>query len=164
MMTEDNGMLAQEIELETNLFDETIASRPTDLEDLDTRSITEILMRQAPQPRRVGYGIRLYLPATRDPIEIWNEPSVTLGRRDNRHQVFPTIDLTDHYAGQLGVSRLHAQISFKEACFYVTDLGSKNGTWVNKKLLLSGECEPLGHRDTLRLGHLIILIGACQYS
>jgi hypothetical protein len=163
-MDENTVMIPEEIALDTSLIDETISTRAGDLEELDSLSLTQLLMRQAPQARREGYGIRFYLPATRDPIEIWNEPFFTLGRRDMRNQVFPSVDLADHYAAQLGVSRLHAQIVFKDGCFYVSDLGSRNGTWINNKQLEPGECELLGHHDTLRLGHLIILIGACQYS
>jgi hypothetical protein len=130
----------------------------------DSRTLTEVLMSQTPQVRRKGYSISLYLPVVRDPIEIWNIPVTTLGRRDNRQQIYPTVDLAGHHAVQLGVSRLHAQIVFKDGCFYLLDLASKNGTWLNGKQLCPNQAEPISHRDTLRIGHLIIHVGACQYS
>jgi hypothetical protein len=162
-MTEGKAMTPEHINLDANI-DDTLATRPVEIDELKTLGLTESLMLQAPQPRRSGYCISLYLPATRDPIEIWNQPNVTLGRPNYRDNVFPDIDLTEHYAAKLGVSRLHARIFFKGACFFVQDLGSKNGTWVNNRRLEEGECELLTHHDTLRLSHLIILVGACQYS
>src|SRR5262245_55289608 len=62
---EDTAMIAEEINLDTNLDDQTIATRPLETTDLQTLGLTESLMLQAPQPRRNGYCIRLYLPATR---------------------------------------------------------------------------------------------------
>jgi pSer/pThr/pTyr-binding forkhead associated (FHA) protein len=145
-------------------LDQTIIPGLEDDNSSDSRSFTELLMSQSPQPRRKGYGIKLYLPAVRDPIELRNLPLTTIGRRDHRQQIYPALDLTEHHAAQLGVSRLHAQIVFKEGRFYMLDLASKNGSWVNGERLNPHQPKNIGYQDTLRLGHFIIHVGACQYS
>jgi hypothetical protein len=145
-------------------LDQTIIPGLEDAKSSDLRSLTELLMSQSPQPRRKGYRINLYLPAMRDPIELWNIPLVSIGRRDHRQQIYPAIDLTEHHAAQLGVSRLHAKIIFKDGRFFILDLASKNGSWVNGERLCPDKAQLIGYQDTLRLGHLIIHVGACQYS
>lgn len=134
------------------------------VEELDSRSLTELMMAIAPQERRKGHCIILYLPEMRDPIELWNQTHITLGRRDHSLNVQPTIDLAEHHGTQLGVSRLHAEIIYSDSGYFVRDLGSRNGTWVNKtRVVLENKVE-ITHRDTLRLGHFMIQVGSCQYS
>ena len=58
----------------------------------------------------------------------------------------------------------NAEISYENAAYYVQDLESKNGTWVNKTKLLPKQKMPISHRDSLRIGHFMIQVGSCQYS
>jgi hypothetical protein len=134
------------------------------VDELDPHSLTEALMTLVPQERRTGHCIILYLPEMREPIELWNQSNITIGRFDNQLNYRPTVDLSEHHAAQLGVSRLHAEISYENAAYWVQDLESKNGTWVNKTKLLGRQKVQLTHRDTLRMGHFMIQVGSCQYG
>jgi len=66
------------------------------------------------------------------------------------------VDLSEHHAALLGVSRIHAEIIYEDSNYYVRNLGSKNGTWVNKTKLISNEKIKLSNHDTLRLAHFTI--------
>ncbi|MGB7338396.1 MAG: FHA domain-containing protein [Phototrophicaceae bacterium] len=106
-----------------------------------------------------GPGIVLYLPDDARPIELWNIAVVSLGRTDRYSTVQPSIDLSKHHASLLGVSRIHAEIFYRDGKYYVRDLNSTNGTWVNNIKLVHGEEAELLNGDSLRLGHLMIQIG-----
>lgn len=47
------------------------------------------------------------------------------------------------------VSRLHARINKADGVYYIEDLNSRNGTWVNGKLLHYMEKIPLKHEDVI---------------
>ena len=134
------------------------------LRELETHSQTESMMALVPQERRTGHCIILYLPGMREPIELWNQNQIILGRFDSKLNYRPTVDLSEHHAAQLGVSRIHAEITYENAAYYVQDLESRNGTWVNKIKLLGKQRVQITHHDTLRIGHFMIQIGSCQYS
>jgi hypothetical protein len=85
------------------------------MDELDPQSLTAALMNLAPQERRTGHCIILYLPEMREPIELWNQSNITIGRFDNQLNYRPTVDLSEHHAAQLGVSRIHAEISYENA-------------------------------------------------
>src|SRR5687768_4165543 len=50
------------------------------------------------------------------------------------------------------VSRHHAQITSKSGTFFVEDLDSSNGTFVNGKRIPARSLQPLGERDALQIG------------
>lgn len=108
-----------------------------------------------------GPCIMLYLPDGTEPLELWNIAVATLGRADTYNKTQPTIDLNAHHASLLGVSRLHAQIFYRDGHYYVKDLGSTNGTWVNNIKLQGSEEIRLANGDSLRLGHLMMQVGGC---
>jgi hypothetical protein len=66
----------------------------------------------------------------------------------------PDIDLSPFGADEMGVSRRHVKIQYKSPLFYVTDLGSSNGTWLNGRRLVPNSGRPLRNGDELRLGQL----------
>jgi hypothetical protein len=69
-------------------------------------------------------------------------PSATIGRHPNS-----SIPLEDHY-----VSAHHAQLTREEDGWWVTDLGTKNGTFVNE--IRVNAPTRLGPGDTLRFGRV----------
>jgi hypothetical protein len=71
---------------------------------------------------------------------ILDAPIITIGRRSGND-----IALLD-----LEVSRQHARIDFVEPRYYVSDLGSTNGTRVNGKLIKGRH--PLNDGDTIEMG------------
>ncbi len=85
-------------------------------------------------------------------------PETSLGRLDAALGVFPNLDLAADGGMEAGVSRRHAKIYHLTGRFFVEDLGSTNGTFVNGRRLIPYLPHPLQHEDELRLGRLVLTI------
>lgn len=81
-----------------------------------------------------------------------------LGRLDYDSEVRPDIDLTIAGAKEMGVSRQHAAIEHTDDVLTLTDLDSRNGTYLNRKRLLPHKASILHHGDEIRLGRLMMVI------
>jgi pSer/pThr/pTyr-binding forkhead associated (FHA) protein len=101
--------------------------------------------------------ISFYLPSRSEPI-ISRDSTITIGRRDPKRKINPTIDLTEERGAQLGVSRLHAEINFQNNRYYLKDMGSANGTWINNSKLVPYQPHPIETGDQVRLGQLALLV------
>jgi pSer/pThr/pTyr-binding forkhead associated (FHA) protein len=77
--------------------------------------------------------------------------AMVMGRRTEDDEVLQ-IDLNRYGAGQLGVSRRHAQIDVQGGELFIRDLGSTNGTRLNGALLTSEQPVRLRDGDELELG------------
>jgi pSer/pThr/pTyr-binding forkhead associated (FHA) protein len=87
---------------------------------------------------------------TSTPIELPSElKSIRLGKTNNRFP--PDIDLTSLPDSQF-VSRVHAAITREGHFFYIEDLGSSNGTYVNHISLVKGKRHPLTDGSRIALG------------
>ena len=76
----------------------------------------------------------------------------TIGRWDADNGVFPDVDL-DAYDSDAKVSRRHARIRRSSGSYFIEDLGSTNGTYVNRgRRLLPGNIENLGDGDEIIVG------------
>lgn len=60
---------------------------------------------------------------------------VLIGRWDPKINCYPEVDLSDEDIGSK-VSRVHAYIYKKENTYYLIDMCSKNGTYLNKEFQL----------------------------
>ena len=76
----------------------------------------------------------------------------TLGRISGNQPILPDVDLTSEQAYKQGVSRLHATIRVVDDTVTIIDLGSANGTRVNRDLIQPHVAHPLGNGDVLHLG------------
>ncbi len=75
-----------------------------------------------------------------------------IGRWDADGGIFPDVDL-DSDDPEAKVSRRHARITFREGQYFLEDLGSTNGTFVNRgKRLLPGHLQPLQDGDEIIVG------------
>jgi FHA domain-containing protein len=75
-----------------------------------------------------------------------------IGRWDADGGIFPDVDL-DSDDPEAKVSRRHARISFREGQYFLEDLGSTNGTFVNRgKRLQPGRLQPLQDGDEIIVG------------
>lgn len=75
-----------------------------------------------------------------------------IGRWDADNGIFPDIDL-DSVDQEAKVSRRHARIIRRENKYFVEDLGSTNGTYVNRgRRLLPGTPQPLVDGDEIIVG------------
>lgn len=61
-------------------------------------------------------------------------------------------DKADGMIARQGVSRMHARITREQEKYYIEDLNSMNGTWLNEELLEYRQKEQLNLHDTVRLG------------
>lgn len=102
-----------------------------------------------------GLGIRV--AGELKPMYVRVEKELLLGRRTETSQE-ALLDLTILNAVNLGVSRRHALIKRTAIGFEVTDLSSRNGTWLNTERLIPHKPYPLESGSLLRLGHLQLLI------
>lgn len=101
----------------------------------------------------------LFFPLEPEPKILEVTDSVSLGRTDVRSGIQPTIDLSPYSAALLGVSRFHAIINLVNGRFHIKDMGSTNGTRINGVKISPYRLLPFKSGDTLRLGHLNILVG-----
>jgi hypothetical protein len=84
--------------------------------------------------------------------------SVVLGRIDLSTPDMARFDLTRFGGHERGVSRAHCVIAYRNAQFFVTDLNSANGTFVNRKRLQPNEACLLNDGDELTLGSLTMTV------
>jgi hypothetical protein len=81
-----------------------------------------------------------------------SEAESQLGRWDADGGIFPDVDL-DSDDPEAKVSRRHARITLKNGEYFVEDMGSTNGTFVNRgKRLMPGRPEPLRESDEIIVG------------
>jgi pSer/pThr/pTyr-binding forkhead associated (FHA) protein len=80
-----------------------------------------------------------------------SSPETYIGRWDADGGIFPDVDL-DSDDPEAKVSRRHARITCNEGTYLLEDLGSTNGTFVNR-----GKRLPKGTRQPLRDGDEIIV-------
>ncbi|MCU1290553.1 MAG: hypothetical protein JWN60_2782 [Acidobacteria bacterium] len=75
-----------------------------------------------------------------------------IGRWDADNGVFPDVDL-DAYDSEAKVSRRHARIVLHQGRYTIEDLGSTNGTFVNRgRRLIPGNRQPLNNNDEIIVG------------
>lgn len=76
----------------------------------------------------------------------------TIGRWDADNGIFPDIDLDSHDQ-EAKVSRRHARILAREGRYFIEDLGSTNGTYVNRgRRLLPGTPQAIADGDEIIVG------------
>jgi hypothetical protein len=75
-----------------------------------------------------------------------------IGRWDADGGIFPDVDL-DQDDPEAKVSRRHARIQFQNNQYLIEDLGSTNGTFINRgPRLLPGAKQPLNNGDEIIVG------------
>jgi hypothetical protein len=83
---------------------------------------------------------------------LMSSPESNIGRWDADGGIFPDVDL-DSDDPEAKVSRRHARITFSEGKYALEDLGSTNGTFVNRgKRLTPGTRQPLNDGDEIIVG------------
>lgn len=81
-----------------------------------------------------------------------SSPDANIGRWDADGGIFPDVDL-DSDDPEAKVSRRHAKISFRDGSYLIQDLGSTNGTFVNRgRRLAPGDSYPLKDGDEIIVG------------
>lgn len=96
----------------------------------------------------------LSLKHSRGVIELGAEANVILGREPSSQDQERLISLADLNAIEKGISRNHLHIYWRDSKFFVRDLGSTNGTWINLVRINQDESTQITNGDNLRLGTL----------
>ncbi len=93
-----------------------------------------------------------------------DKSEVVLGRIDPVEDIHPDVDLGIHKGFDLGVSRRHALILRDEDQYSVEDLGSTNGTIVNREKIQPGDRTSLREGDIIFLGRLKAVFHSTETS
>ncbi len=91
-------------------------------------------------------------------VEIPAKDEVVIGREDPISEMFPDIDLTALGGLEQGVSRKHAVIHRSGAECTVEDMGSMNGTYVNRKRIQPHVPQAIKPGDEVRFGKLALAV------
>lgn len=97
-------------------------------------------------------------------LEVRVTRPIRLGRMDPGQDIYPDVDLTEDLAVEYGVSREHACIFQRGSMVVVEDLGSTNGTLLNRERLAPFLPQPLKDGDQLQLGELLIEVRFKTYG
>ncbi len=93
-------------------------------------------------------------------LDIPAKDEVVIGREDPIREVFPDVDLTALGGMEKGVSRKHAVIRHAGTDYTVEDMGSTNGTFINKKRIPPHAPEAIKPGDEVRFGKLSLSVKA----
>jgi len=103
-------------------------------------------------------GLKLTIPDSGRDVEMPLTKEVNIGRLDPASASFPDVDLTSDGGLERGVSRRHAKITRRGSEVFIEDLGSINGTFLNRKKLTPYLPQALKNGDELQLGKLILRV------
>lgn len=108
-------------------------------------------------------GLKLTIQDSGHDLEVpFAKEEMSIGRLDPASGSFPDIDLTSHGAAEKGISRRHAKITRRGNEFFIEDLGSINGTFLNHKKLTPYLFEALKNGDELQLGKLVLRVSFAE--
>lgn len=93
-----------------------------------------------------------------NPMTVNLRQTTTLGRQPTTPGAKNHLDLTRFDAVDLGVSRVHAALSYSDGKFFVEDNGSVNGTYINGEPIKAHVPTALSNADEVRLGQLRMYI------
>ncbi len=103
-------------------------------------------------------GLKLTIPDSGRDVEVSLTKEVNIGRLDPASVWFPEVDLTSDDGLEKGVSRHHAKITRRGREVFIEDLGSINGTFLNRKKLIPYLSQTLKSGDELQLGKLVLRV------
>ena len=99
-------------------------------------------------------GVEVEILRTHRKVLLSADSEILVGRLDAAHGVFPELDLTSDSGLEHGISRRHARLYTREGKWYIEDLDSTNGTYVNDERLTAYLPYSFDDGDTLTLGNL----------
>jgi hypothetical protein len=102
----------------------------------------------------VTFTIKFRVEGEELPLTLVPSQRAMMGRQAPFMLQVPDVDLTAFNAAEHGISRVHAVIDCTRNNLHITDLDSRNGTFVNGEKLHPFNAHVLRHGDTVRLGSL----------
>ncbi len=109
---------------------------------------------QSQPAQQVSYTIRFLVEGEEIPLTLVPSQRAIMGRQAPFMLQLPDVDLTAYSAAEHGISRVHAVIDCSRTGLQITDLDSRNGTFVNGEKLHPYNAHILRHSDTVRLGSM----------
>lgn len=113
---------------------------------------------------RIGHlpvdSFALFILDFAEPLIIKNQPLLIIGRDYPAPDKNLVLDMSRYGDLAQGISRQHAQILYANDAYFIEDLGSTNGTWLNRSRLTPGQSYPLRSDDQIWLGPLKLLFCA----
>ncbi|MCS7282623.1 MAG: FHA domain-containing serine/threonine-protein kinase [Anaerolineae bacterium] len=106
---------------------------------------------------RAVSGPRLCVVETGVMIPLPSSSEIVLGRSVPTSPSLPDVDLEPYGASMAGISRRHARLLRCPDGWFLEDLQSTNGTFVNEVRLLPGQPVRLNSGDLVRLGQFTLL-------
>jgi pSer/pThr/pTyr-binding forkhead associated (FHA) protein len=103
-------------------------------------------------------SLKLSIPDSGRDVELPLTKEVNIGRLDPASGSFPDVDLTREGGLRRGVSRRHAKITRRGREVFIEDLGSINGTFLNRRKLTPYFPQKLKSGDELQLGTLTLWV------
>lgn len=91
------------------------------------------------------------------PLIIHDVTAVVIGRGDDPPGV-RFVNLAHYGDLVMGISRQHARVTYDEGKFWLEDMHSTNGSWLNRKRLVSGVPYPLAPNDNIWLGPMKMVV------
>ncbi len=88
-------------------------------------------------------------------LNLPEKETIIIGR--THRDTIADIDLGPYGAAQVGVSRHHARLMRRGSQWFIDDMGSLNGTFVNETPLKSGAPMPLKNGDLIRCSHMSLI-------
>ena len=105
-----------------------------------------------------GNKITVELAESGERLVVENQSRIVIGRSSTHSVRAPDVDLAPFHAFSKGVSSLHASIFRAEDCINISDLGSTNGTYLNREGLIPHQAYPLHNGDLIYLGQMAVRI------
>ncbi len=99
---------------------------------------------------------RLVVVDTSAEIPLPSKPEMVIGREDPVSNSFPDVDMTPHGGMDKGVSRRHVKLHKSGDRFSIEDLGSVNGSYLNREKLTPNQLVLLNPGDVISLGRLAV--------
>ncbi|MEP6985259.1 MAG: FHA domain-containing protein [Chloroflexota bacterium] len=109
---------------------------------------------QSTAAQDVTFTIKFSVEGEELPLTLVPSQRAMMGRQAPFMLQVPDVDLTALSAAEHGISRVHAVIDCTRTGLQITDLDSRNGTFVNGEKLHPFNAHVLRHSDTVRLGSL----------
>jgi len=107
-------------------------------------------------------SLKLSIPDSGRDVELPLAKEVNIGRLDPANASFPEVDLTSDGGLEKGISPRHAKITRQGTEVFIEDLGSLNGTFLNRKKLTPYLPQVLKSGDELQLGKIILRVSFTQ--
>jgi len=100
-------------------------------------------------------GLLLKEARVRIPLPPPREVGLIIGR--NHGSTIVDIDLKPYNGVEAGISRRHARLFKQDGQWFIEDLGSRNGTYINAVKIVPNNSLPIHHGDKIRCGLLVFI-------